>query len=46
MPKSIAHPTDSQLLGKSREDLVKAPQDNGLQLRQNHNRESLAWSRR
>ena len=38
MPKAIAHPTDSRLLDKSRKHLVKAAEDNGLQLRQNYNR--------
>ena len=38
MPKAIAHPTDSRLLDKSRQHLVKVAQDNGLQLRQNYNR--------
>lgn len=38
MPKAIAHPTDSRLLDKSRQHLVKAAQDNGLKLRQNYNR--------
>ena len=38
MPKAIAHPTDSRLLDKSRQHLVKAAEDNGLKLRQNYNR--------
>ena len=38
MPKAIAHPTDSCLLDKSRQHLVKAAQEHGLQLRQNYNR--------
>ena len=38
MPNVIAHPTDSRLLDKSRHHLVKAAQDNGLQLRRNYNR--------
>ncbi|MBV2163769.1 MAG: IS5 family transposase [Comamonas sp.] len=38
MPKAIAYPTDSRLLDKSRQHLVKAAQDNGLKLRQNYNR--------
>lgn len=46
MPKAIAHPTDSRLLDKSRTHLVKAAEDNGLQLRQNYNRVALAWPRR
>ena len=39
MPKAIAHPTDSRLLEKSREHLVKFACDNGIELRQNYNRE-------
>lgn len=38
MPKAIAHPTDSRLLDKSRQHLVKAAEENGLRLRQNYNR--------
>ena len=38
MPKAIAYPTDSRLLDKSRQHLVKAAKDNGLKLRQNYNR--------
>lgn len=38
MPKAIAHPTDSRLLDKSRQHLVKVAEDNGLKLRQNYNR--------
>lgn len=38
MPKAIAHPTDSRLLERSRQHLVKAAEDNGLKLRQNYNR--------
>ena len=38
MPKAIAHPSDSRLLDKSRQHLVKAAEDNGLRLRQNYNR--------
>ncbi len=37
MPNAIAHPTDSRLLDKSRQHLVKAAEDNGLKLRQNYN---------
>ncbi len=40
MPKAIAHPTDSRLLEKSRQHLVKLAQDNGIALRQNYNREA------
>ena len=39
MEKAIAHPTDSRLLERSREHLVKAAQEHGLTLRQNYNRE-------
>jgi IS5 family transposase len=38
MPKAIAHPTDSRLLEKSRQHLVKLAEDNGIDLRQNYNR--------
>ncbi|WP_284415861.1 IS5 family transposase, partial [Acidovorax sp. SUPP3334] len=38
MPKAIAHPTDSRLLDKGRQHLVKVAQEHGLQLRQNYNR--------
>jgi len=38
MPKAIAHPTDSRLLDRSRQHLVRAAEDNGLRLRQNYNR--------
>ena len=38
MPKAVAHPTDSRLLERAREQLVKAVADNGLKLRQNYNR--------
>jgi IS5 family transposase len=40
MPKAIAHPTDSRLLERSRQHMVKFAQDNGLNLRQNYNREA------
>ena len=33
MPKASAHPTDSRLLDKSRQNLVKAAEDRGLRLR-------------
>jgi IS5 family transposase len=39
MPKAIAHPTDSRLLEKSREHLVKLASDHGIELRQNYNRQ-------
>ncbi len=37
-PKAIAHPTDSRLLNRAREQLVAAAQKTGLALRQ-----SYAW---
>ncbi|OTP74894.1 Mobile element protein [Caballeronia sordidicola] len=40
MPKAIAHPTDSRLLERCRERLVKAAARHGLKLRQNYNREA------
>lgn len=40
MPKAIAHPTDGRLLEKSRKHLVKLAHDNGIELRQNYNREA------
>jgi transposase, IS5 family len=40
MPKAIAHPTDSRLLEKSRQHLVKLATDNKIALRQNYNREA------
>jgi IS5 family transposase len=40
MPKAVAHPTDSRLLEKSRQHLVKLAEDNGIALRQNYNREA------
>jgi IS5 family transposase len=39
MPKAIAHPTDSRLLEKSRQHLVKLADEQGLALRQNYNRQ-------
>ncbi|WP_280192866.1 IS5 family transposase [Delftia sp. PS-11] len=38
MPKAVAYPTDSRLLDRSRQHLVKAAEDHGLRLRQNYNR--------
>lgn len=38
--KAVAHPTDSRLLERSREHLVKAAAEHGLKLRQNYNREA------
>ena len=40
MPKAIAHPTDSRLLEKSRQHLVKLADEHGIELRQNYNREA------
>lgn len=40
MPKAIAHPTDSRLLEKSRQHLVKLADEHHLQLRQNYNRQA------
>jgi IS5 family transposase len=40
MPKAIAHPTDSRLLEKSRQHLVKLAAEHSLQLRQNYNRQA------
>jgi IS5 family transposase len=40
MPKAIAHPTDSRLLERCREHLVRAAARHGLKLRQNYNREA------
>ncbi|RQU49427.1 IS5 family transposase [Burkholderia cenocepacia] len=40
MEKAIAHPTDSRLLERCREHLVKAAARHGLKLRQNYNREA------
>ncbi|WP_031407147.1 IS5 family transposase [Thiomonas sp. FB-Cd] len=40
MPKAIAHPTDSRLLERSRQHLVKLADAGGIELRQNYNREA------
>ena len=40
MPKAVAYPTDSRLLEKSREHLVKLAAEHGIALRQNYNREA------
>ncbi len=40
MPKAIAHPTDSRLLERSRQQLVKLAVEQGLSLRQNYNRQA------
>ena len=45
MEKAVAHPTDSKLLERSRQHLVKAACENGLVLRQNYNREAPALVR-
>ena len=40
MPKAIAHPTDSRLLEKGREHMVRLAQEHSIELRQNYNREA------
>jgi transposase, IS5 family len=40
MPKAIAHPTDSRLLERSRQHLVKLAEQHGIALRQNYHREA------
>ena len=40
MPKAIAHPTDSRLLERAREHMVKLADEGGISLRQNYNRAS------
>jgi IS5 family transposase len=40
MPKAIAHPTDSRLLEKSHQHLVKLAGEHGIELRQNYNRQA------
>lgn len=40
MPKAIAHPTDSRLLERSRQHLVKLAAAHGIGLRQNYNRQA------
>ncbi len=37
-PKAVAHPTDSRLLNRAREQLVAAAQDAGIELRQSYTR--------
>jgi len=37
MPKNISHPTDSKLMNRSRERLVKLSKKHGIDLRQNYN---------
>jgi IS5 family transposase len=41
-PTAIAHPTDSRLLTKAREQLVAAAQDAGVELRQSYARAGKA----
>lgn len=43
--KAIAYPTDSRLIEKSREALVKAAEENAILLRQNYNRVAPALAR-
>jgi IS5 family transposase len=38
MPKASAHPTDSKLLERSRQHLVKVSGEHGIGLRQDYNR--------
>ena len=45
MPKNIAFPTDTKLLDKSRQRLVKLASENGIELRQNYNRTSKSLLR-
>ena len=40
MPKAVAYPTDSRLLEKSRQHLVKLANEHQIDLRQNYNREA------
>jgi IS5 family transposase len=40
MPKALAHPTDSRLLERSRQHLVKLANDHDIALRQNYNRQA------
>lgn len=40
MPKNVAHPTDSRLLEKSRQHLVKLADEYEIALRQNYNRQA------
>ena len=40
MPKAIAHPTDSRLLERGRQHLVKLADEHGIELRHNYNREA------
>ena len=45
MPKNIAFPTDTKLLDKSRQRLVKLASENKMELRQNYNRTSKSLLR-
>ena len=40
MPKAVTYPTQSKLLERSRQHLVKFARDNGIALRQNYNRQA------
>jgi IS5 family transposase len=40
MPKAVAHPTESRLLERSPQHLVKLAEDSGIALRQSYNREA------
>lgn len=40
MPKAVTYPTQSKLLERSRQHLVKFARDNGIVLRQNYNRQA------
>lgn len=40
IPKAIAYPTDSRLLEKSRQHLVKFAKEHQIALRQNYNRKA------
>ena len=46
MPKAIAHPTDSRLLERTRQHLVKAARACGLKLRQSYSTEKCIRKRR
>ena len=45
MEKAISYPTDTKLLERSRQHLVKAAVKHGLVLRQNYNREAPRLAR-
>ena len=40
MPKATAHPTDSRLLERSSQHLVKLANDHAIELQRNYNREA------